>query len=183
MHLKKKMSIFGFNECAAVAAWGTFFSYQLITYPFHKRVKEYIEGMGGTVAAWVLLLVVVPIWLLEVALLTITAFYFTQNTPADSWQLILGFVLYLLYGLFIKFRYWSFYKSKNTNLTMGLSVILVLLGGAFYVPLTVDNTQRLWLVPLLTHTAQFAGVLGSFLTLAFGKYMYNGKAVSMKQRV
>jgi FtsH-binding integral membrane protein len=137
---------FGFTECASLAAWIAF-----IFMPVQRHHQKKNESMLH-MFAWKMLFLIMG------ALLVVTAYYFTQETPADTWQLILGFVVFVVHVLVGK-MYWSMKhrmdtKYRTTYFVLYMVVMLVT-AILFYVALCVDG-QGLYLVAVGCFSAYVA---------------------------
>lgn len=89
-------AIFGFNEAAAVCAWAVFTFWQVSSYGSNKSRKWYDNNKPD----WAPPGYVFPIiWFLLYTACTIAIFYFTQNVQPDSWNIILGVIMYIVHML------------------------------------------------------------------------------------
>src|SRR5690606_26906185 len=129
------MVVFGFNEAGALAGIITLCAWQMTRYPFRKSTMKWFETIMGVGLLRQLTFGIPLVYVLETALLTITLFYFWQQTLADSWQFITGTVLLLVYVFLVKARYLSFWEMRSPKWATTLGVILLLVGGAIYAPL------------------------------------------------
>lgn len=168
-------AIFGFNEAAAVAGIATLCGYQFARYPFRKSTSNWFVAVMGRLVGARMFMGTPFTWLVETALLTLTLFYFWQNTLADSWQFIAGTVLGLIYVVLLKVRYMTFWEMRDPRATAIVGGILVLVGGALYTPLIVGTRstpavppvgfvlehEHLWWIPVMTHSLHFFGLLVS----------------------
>lgn len=184
-------AIFGFNEAAAVAGIATFCGYQFARYPFRKSTSNWFVAVMGRLVGGRMFMGVPFTWLLETALLTLTLFYFFQNTLADSWQFIAGTVLGLIYVVLLKVRYMTFWEMRDPRYTTYVGILAVLVGGALYAPLIAGTRSaavapatdppgfvlthlHLWWVPVMTHSIHFFGLLISVgFFWRFWGYHYN----------
>lgn len=137
---------FGFTECAGLAAWIAF-----IFMPVQRHHEKKNVSMLR-MFAWKMLFLIMG------ALLVVTAYYFTQETPADTWQLILGFVVFVIHVLVGK-MYYSMkhrlnpkYRTAHFVLYM---VVMLTTAALFYVALCVDG-QGLYLVAVGCFSAYVA---------------------------
>lgn len=155
-------AIFGFNEASAVAAFSAICMWATHVFPSQKfvrkmKVEESMEKPRTKSSMWNLILMWFRwSWLMETAALAITLFYFAQNTPADSWNIIAGTVCFFAYLVGIKGRnmiFWNMYQP-GTATAMGLSLPFVSAVG-FYISMCVDNLQGLWYVPVATFSVHF----------------------------
>ena len=166
-------AIFGFNEAAAVAAIATMCGYQFTRYPFRKSTSNWFVAVMGRIMGQRMFMGVPFTWLMETALLTLTMFYFFQNTLADTWQFIAGTVLGLSYIVLLKVRYMTFWELRDPRMTAFVGTLAVLVGGALYAPLIAGTRstpavppvgftlvhEHLWYVPVITHSIHFVGLL------------------------
>ena len=167
------MSVFGFNEAAAVAAIATFTGYQFARYPFRKSTSNWFVAVMGRILGERMFMGVPFTWFIETILLTVTMFYFWKTTLADTWQFVAGTVLGLVYIVLLKVRYMSFWEMRDPRMTAVVGSIGVLTGGALYAPLIAGTRvipavppmgfvlvhESLWWVPVLTHSIHFLGFL------------------------
>lgn len=148
------MSIFGFQEATAVAAFGAFVFSQILR-SFPKNNKWYKQEKP----TWAPNAVVFPIvWTILYAGLTLTAFYFFTNTPPDSWQFIVGFVMFFVHVIANKMWSVVFWKYKNPSLAFSIILLLIatavvwlvasIVGqtGLYYVPVIVIPVMITWLL-------------------------------------
>lgn len=168
-------SIFGFNEAAAVAGIATFCGYQFARYPFRKSTSNWFVAVMGRLIGARMFMGVPFTWLIETVLLTLTLFYFWQNTLADSWQFITGTVLLIIYNVMLKVRYLTFWEMRDPRWTTFTGIFTVLVGGAIYAPLVAGTTSTpdmppidfvlehlpLWYVAVITHSIHLVGLMVS----------------------
>lgn len=128
--------VFGFVECAAIAAYVAFIFLPLFPRRNHKHEKPKHTDMSYM--GWRLYRYIMG------ALLVVTLFYFTQNALPDSWQLIMGFIL-MVALVILKKSYCSArhkYKSPATHALMLLLIIGCIAG--IYVAMLVEPNGGLW---------------------------------------
>lgn len=173
-------AIFGFNEATAVAAFSAICMWATFVLPSHKfvrkmKVEESMEKPKTRNSVWNLVLMWFRwSWLLETALLTVTIYYFAKNTPADSWNIIAGTVLFFAYLVGIKGRnmlFWNMYSPYMA--TMAGASLPFIAGVGFYISMLVHNLRGLWIVPLVTFSVHF--VMSVFGTNAWMWFIYNKK--------
>jgi nitrate/nitrite transporter NarK len=165
-------AIFGVTEASAVAAFSAICGWAAMTLPPNKEDRDFIKMYNPKSllrSNWIRIL---PF--LETVLLTVTLFYFAQNTHADSWNIIAGIVLFFFHLLLIKSRNMTFWdltylqslvnntvsenqfkyeirSTLNTGIVLGWILHLGTVAG-FYVCLIHENMQGLFLVPTLVFT-------------------------------
>jgi hypothetical protein len=142
---------FGFAECAGLAAWIAF-----IFMPVYRHHKEGTSRM----MMWKMLYLVMG------ALLVVTAFYFTKETPVDTWQLILGFVVFVIHvvvgKMYCGMKSSLDQKYRNVYFLVYM-LVMVATAAAFYVALCVDG-QGLYLVAV--------GCFSAYIALFLAKSIY-----------
>lgn len=141
-------AVFGFNQVASIAAWSV-----LVFWQFSKRTggtkdKSWYEDnkpwYGPPAAAFPI------VWTLLYAALVVAMFYFTQNTPADSWQLITGVVLFIFHIYWNKM--WSVYFWDMNDPDTALNVLLfpmLISGIALMIVFIVNQTGLFWVSVML----------------------------------
>lgn len=142
--------VFGFIECVAVVAWATLIFWQWTSYTSMKSTKWYTDKKPGWMPpSWVFPLA----WTLLYSALTIMMFYFTKETAADSWQLIVGFVLFLVHIALNKEWSVAFWDRKNLNQAFWILLVGMLPTSlVLYVPFVVNQTSELYYVPVIMVT-------------------------------
>lgn len=159
------MSIFGFNEAAAVAAFSAVCAWATHVFPRRKSAKAYFRKYNPKWSMYVLNWFRWT-WVVETALLTITLFYFAQNTPADSWNIIAGTVLFFAHLFSIRVRNMLFWDTYNPRWTVAFgwpTLLLTTIG--FWISMIVHNVQGLWYVPVITfgiYSVHLLATLGWF---------------------
>jgi hypothetical protein len=153
-------TIFGFNEAAAVAAWTGF---SMFSIGKNKKSKATI-ALLKTFTDYPTVGIVMSH--LSVILNVLSIFYFTQNTPADSMQLIAGLVLFLAYNILGKIRHslrntlrketektdmgrerWVFILQWlcGAGFLVAAGCVALIKTGLFYVPLITFSIELLLL--------------------------------------
>lgn len=146
---------FGFTECSALAAWIVFVFMRLG--PAYKPHSNSMTMMWRHMA-WRLLRLIMG------ALLVVTIFYFTHDSStADSWQLITGFVLFVVHVVLLKMCYMM---RRYSAVAVGFYAALVVATGAvLFVPMCVDPPAgSLWTVNV--------GCFAAYMALLIGKMIY-----------
>lgn len=142
--------VFGFLECAAIATYIVFVFMKIFT----RREKKDYTKKYTRVKYWMWRL----LRLIMGALLVVSIFYFTLNALADSWQLILGYVMFIVFVV-LKDLYCA-NKHKMTQLGMHMLCNIVLIGVAiiFLIAMVVEP-RNLWQV----NVGCFSAYLGLFI--------------------
>lgn len=168
--------IFGFPEAAAVVAISTFVFMQLVDMnrQFGTQPRWYtgVKKPAFFPPAWLFPIV----WNVLYAMLTVTAFYFIQNTAADSWQLIAGLVLFFVHMIANKLWsvYWWTWQSPRAALILLLFVMLPTASG-FIVCATLDQTgNSLFVVPLVLFAVYTAWLVYALLLNIYWVFMLTG---------
>jgi len=143
---------FGFAECAGLAAWIAFIF--LPVYRHHKEGKEY---------SMLRMMMWKALWLVMGALLVVTAYYFTKETPADTWQLILGFVMLVIHVLAGKVYCSMKHRLSGSAYFWVHMLVMVATAVVFYVAMCVDG-QGLYLVAV--------GCFSAYIALYLAKSIY-----------
>jgi uncharacterized membrane protein len=106
------------------------------------------------------------------SLLVVTAYYFTNETPADSWQLILGFTILVihivLYHLYCSMKHTQRVQESRNAYFGTYMALMIITAVVFYVALCVDG-QGLYLVAV----GCFSAYLVLFLAKNFYKHFYH----------
>lgn len=184
------MSIFGFNEASAIAAWGTFVFWQPSTSTYtpgtswfqskKKRKEEWekMYGEDGRGSRWLqwLVLLLMPVLTTTILYpaLTVFIFYFTQITPADTWQLITGVAVFMVHMMADKMWYMAFYQQRRFGAALIFVIIQVLTAGALYACLFTNpaGTLLFW-IPLSLLILWSLVVIGrGILTIAVQRRRY-----------
>lgn len=152
--------IFGFNEAAAVAAFSAICAWATHVFPRSRSTKAYYKKynpkwstlMGLQWFRWG--------WVMETACLTLTIFYFAQNTPADSWNIIAGTVLFFAHLFALRTRNMLFWDARRPSYAVGVgSTGLILTTIGFYICMLLHNIQGLYWVPLIPFSVYTAHML------------------------
>lgn len=136
--------VFGFVECAAIAAYVAFVFLPLFPRRDHKHKKseneepEKEKHTDMSYMGWRMYRYIMG------ALLVVTLFYFTQNALPDSWQLIMGFIL-MVALVILKKSYCSVRHKYNSPGVHALMLLLILgcIAG-IYVAMCVEPNGGLW---------------------------------------
>lgn len=147
--------IFGFNEAAGVAAFSAICAWASHVRPGSKQSRIFMKKYNNSM--WFGLNWLLYSWVMEAVLLTITLFYFAQNTPGDSWNLIAGLVLFMVHLFGLRMRNMYMWKLRNPRyaLLSGWSMQFLTAVG-FYICMLVENIQGLYYVPVITFTIYVA---------------------------
>lgn len=138
---------FGFVECYTIVAWAALIFWQWTSYTSSSSKKWYTSRKPYWMPpSWVFPLA----WTLLYSALTVMMFYFTQDTAADSWQLILGFTLFVFHIACNKEWSVAFWDRKSPRQAFWILVALMLPTSlVLYVPFIVDNQTALYYVPVI----------------------------------
>jgi translocator protein len=150
--------VFGFLECVAIAAWIPLVFMQWSRFSSMDDQSWYTSKRRRWMPpAWLF-----PVaWTLLYSALVIMMFFFTQNTLADSWQLIMGFVLFLFHIYWNKEWGVAFWDQKSPLKAFWILVLFMLPTSLIlYVPFIVDNqANSLYYVPVIMVTLYNAWLL------------------------
>jgi len=147
------MSIFGFNEVAAVAAWTALVIYdpsggaaRALKQP--KAVASnpsIVRRVTRVVSMWHL-----PAqWLITMPALIVAAFYFTQTSVPDSWQFITGTVLLIFHILLDKVWRILYHWTPFRGATILVAVGMLLSAVGIFVAMCVNQVNSLfWVAPM-----------------------------------
>lgn len=142
--------VFGFIECYAIIAWSVLVFFQWTAYNAGSDRSWYTKKKQSWMPpGWVF-----PIaWTLLYSALVIMMFYFTLNTPADSWQIITGLVLFLVNIYFNKEWSVAFWDRQNPSAAFYILFLGMLPTSlALYFPFILGNTVGLYYVPVIMVT-------------------------------
>ena len=149
--------VFGFNECVAIAGWTALIFMQWTRYSASSDRSWYTKRKTKSMPpAWVFPLA----WTLLYSALVVMMFFFTQDTLADSWQIILGFTLFLIHIAFNK--EWSVYFWDRANPTAAFYILvfgMLPTSLILYVPFIVDNQTIHYYIPVIMVTIYNAWLL------------------------
>lgn len=150
------MTSFGTIECTAIAAWTSFTFFQLSGIAGHSIRKRYNDRKPTWAPpAWVFPMV----WSLLYAACTIAMYIFTKDVAAaDSWQLIVGVIMYVVHIIGNKMwsvLFWDFdhpEAAANVLITVmiptGATLLIAIVlspGGLFWVPIMLWGLYLVWL--------------------------------------
>ena len=140
------MATFGFNEAWPIAAWGVFTFWQISAYTQTQGRKWYDEnrpewGLPGRVFPF--------IWFLLYSACTIAMYYFTKNVQPDSWNIILGVVMYMVHMAANKFWSVLFWDMDDPEAAVNVLVFVMLpTSVALMVAFIINQTGIFW-VPVM----------------------------------
>jgi hypothetical protein len=156
------MAVFGFNEAwtaVALAAFNAGLLVHLDVAPpakrhwFHK--PEHLPDWA--MAAWWLYHCV---WVLVAAMLTVAMYYFFSNTPADSWQLIVGFTFAVIHVVTLRGWQQLFWrKAGSPELALNVLVWGGLGSGTVWLVAMAVNQVGLFWVPVMLLAMEMAWLL------------------------
>ena len=137
--------VFGFVECAAIAAYVAFIFLPLFPRRNHKHEKPKhteMSYMGWRMYRYIM-----------GALIVVTLFYFTQNALPDSWQLIMGFVL--MVALVVLKKSYCAARHRYKNPGVHALMLLLILGciAGILVAMLVEPNGGLWPVNVACFSA------------------------------
>lgn len=123
---------FGFVECGSLAAW--------IVFVFMRMGPSYEQKSGKSMwkhMAWRLLRLIMG------ALLVVSIYYFTHDgATADSWQIIVGFTLFVVHVVLVKMCYMM--RNSSAGMLGVYSAFVIATAGVMFVPMCVDPPGSLW---------------------------------------
>lgn len=149
--------MFGFEEATAIVAWGTFTFTQLTSYNAGSSREWYTKNRPDwSPPGWGFPIV----WTVLYAACTTAIFYHTQIALADSWQLWVGVMLYIIHMLLNKFwsvLFWDYESPGGALIVLcfmiltGVALIITsaLLpssGTLFWVPVMLESIYMAWLI-------------------------------------
>lgn len=165
---QRKMT-FGFTECAAIAAYIVLVFMKM--YPMAKSdKKEDMEYWGWRIMRCIM-----------GALLVVTFFYFTQNAVADSWQLILGFTLLVVFVVLKKMYCAARHANMVTQpIRITYLIVMLLIGAVILVAMCVEPAGDLWPV----NVACFAAYLVLFvMKMIYWIYHHNKNLENLESSI
>lgn len=138
--------IFGFNEVAAIAAWSVIVFTQFSKQGGRKDKKWYQDNKPSwsPPASWFPI-----IWMIMYSALVTAMFYFTKYTQPDSWNLIVGVVLFIFHMYWNKM--WSVYFWEMDDPQGALYILMyhmILSAAGLMVTFIVNQTGLYW-VPVM----------------------------------
>jgi len=146
------MSVFGFNEAAAIAAWTAFVIYD----PSNGAWRTWKHGAAQREKSWWARIMFLPYFLfsfLSMAALVQSIFYFTQTSAADSALLIAGVVLYIVHILADKAWRVAVYRvtDLHTRRNAAMTFISLMLGTAvgLFVVIGLSSDRPFWYAALI----------------------------------
>ncbi len=141
--------IFGFQEATAVAALGALVFVQIAQTMMKQRGKKnkYYEDHKPHFAPPNYVFPIV--WSILYVALTIGAFYFLQNTVPDTWQYILGFVMFMIHIVFNKLWSVVFWDFKNPSAALGILLGVLIPTGIVWLVASIVNQTGLYYVNVI----------------------------------
>ena len=142
--------MFGFVECFAALGWGLLIFWQWTRYTSMNSKKWYTSKKKDWMPpAWVF-----PVaWTLLYTALTVMMYYFTHDTVADSWQLIMGFTIFLVHIALNKEWSVAFWDRESPTQAFWILVLLMLPTSiVLYIPFIVDNQTNLYYIPVILNS-------------------------------
>lgn len=143
------MSIFGFPQATAVAAWTAVGGFQVgggaSAGGFHQT---YLDNAP----MWATEFAIACSYIMGSIVLGVTGFYFTYVTTPDSWQLILGLIMLLVHMMLRKLWHPLLFHGgvKCARSAMNLSFWMFLTAVGFVCAAWINANNSLWWVPLVT---------------------------------
>jgi tryptophan-rich sensory protein len=140
--------MFGFNECYILISWIVLCYWQWTSYSStqDKTWYESKRDQKWMPPAWIF-----PIaWTLLYAALVVMMYMFTQNTPADSWQIALGFALFVIHIAANKEWSVAFWDRNSPSQAFAILMAIMLPTSlALYFPFIINNQTDLYYVPVI----------------------------------
>lgn len=160
--------IFGFSEATAVAALGAFVFVQIsqtVLKRNGKRMMYYLENRPKSSPPSY----VFPImWTILYVALTLGAFYFFQNTPANSWQFIVGFTMFMIHVIFNKLWSVAFWDARNPSGALGILVGVLIPTAVVYLVASIIGQTGLYYVNVIMVSIMLAWLLyAAWLNVGF----------------
>lgn len=142
---------FGFNQAAAIAAWAAFILVPLSKHSSAKSAIWYLKRRDELNLWWAPGISFFPVfWALLTAVLVTDIFYFTQLFTGDTWQYIVGFIMFVIHIFLLKIWDSVFWGHRSM---IGAFTTFVFLYGTiivFLICCIVGQTNvYLYLVPTL----------------------------------
>ena len=139
-------ALFGFNDAWPVVAWAVFTFFQISSYS-NTRGRAWYDrhrpswGPPG----WMFPI----IWFILYAACTVAIYYFTKNAAPDSWNIILGVVMYIVHMLANKFWSVLFFDMNDPESAVNVLVfVMIPTGVALLISFIIDQTGIYW-VPVM----------------------------------
>lgn len=129
--------VFGFVECAAIAVYIVF----VFSKYFPRREKKDYTQKYMQIQYWMWRL----LRLIMGALLVVSIYYFTLNSVADSWTLILGYAMFITFVVLKDLYCANKHKMKQVGMHFVCWIVLLLVAGVFLMTMLIDR-QGLWAV-------------------------------------
>ena len=150
-------AIFGFNEATAAVSWAIFTFWQFSSYTSSGKSRRWYDNNKPDWAppGWVF----PGVWFILYAACTTAIFYFTQNVQPDSWNIILGVIMYILHMLANK--YWSvlFWDMNDPESAVNVLVFVMLPTGAALMVAFIVNQSGIFWVPVMLLSIYIAWLL------------------------
>jgi len=139
-------TIFGFNDAWPIMAWSIFTFWQLSSYTQTKGRKWYDDNRPD----WALPGYLFPIiWFVLYSACTVAIYYFTKHTQPDSWNIILGVVMYMIHMAANKFWSVLFWDMNDPESAVNILVfVMIPTGIALMVSFIINQTGIFW-VPVM----------------------------------
>lgn len=148
---------FGFLQCMAISAWIPLIFMQFTHYTSMSDQSWYTTKKRRWMPpAWIFPLA----WTLLYSAMVVMMYFFTQDTLADSWQLITGFTIFIFHIALNK--EWSvyFWDRKRPDIAFWILILgMIPTGLILYVPFVVDNQTPLYFIPVIMVTLYNAWLL------------------------
>lgn len=166
--------MFSFTECYISVAWATLVFWQWASYTAATGTRVYSTNRPR----WMPPTWVFPVaWTLLYTALTIMMYFFTRDTAADSWQLALGFALFVFHIACNKewsVAFWSKGKEGPSQAFFILMVLMLPTSLALYFPFIINNQTELYYVPVIMVSVYNAWLLYAAVLNYY--WMANGSA-------
>lgn len=149
--------MFGFNECYIAVAWAALVFWQWTAYTAASDKTWYTSKRRSWMPpSWVF-----PVaWTLLYTALTVMMYMFTRDTLADSWQLQMGFALFLVHIAGNKEWSVAFWDRKSPSQALVILLVIMLPTSlSLYFPFIIDNQTELYYVPVIMVTIYNAWLL------------------------
>ena len=144
------MVVFGFQEATAVAALGAFVFVQLSD-TMMKSTGRRMRYYKVHKPSWAPPGIAFPIvWTILYCALTLGAFYFLQNTVPDSWQYIVGFIMFMIHVIANKLWSITFWNLQNPTAALGIIVGVLIPTALVWLIVSIVNQVGLYYVNVIT---------------------------------
>lgn len=139
-------AIFGFNEVASIAAWTVIVFTQFSKQGGRKDQDWYQDNKPSwsPPASWFPV-----IWMLLYSALVTAMFYFTKNTEPDSWNLIVGVVLFIFHMYWNKMWSVYFWEMNDPQGALYILIYHMLLSAIGLMVVFIVNQTALFWVPVM----------------------------------